>query len=145
MAFRAMCFVLGPGVDAEDLKKRTQRDFPGLLVQVANSRDLRNEALVELIAWQTRAARAAGCLLAKTPQMDMLLRIAGTTQIAKAIRNSGARKGEENLLIIAGELRELERFHIGGSVAAERLGKGRLNEGERVRLEKAAMLNALRG
>lgn len=144
LRFAIRCFLLPPESDAEELKRRVQLMLPSLLVQVASSRVVQNEALVELIAWQSKSAQAAGCLLAKTPEMDLLLRLSGTTQISRALRESGAKKGEENVLIIAGGLREMRALTLTGLGLERRLKRSELTKDEFMRLERAAMLNALR-
>jgi tRNA threonylcarbamoyladenosine modification (KEOPS) complex Cgi121 subunit len=77
--------------------------------------------------------------------MDLLLRISGTTQISTATRDSGARKGTENILIATGTETEMARLERALPARLERLHTKTLTTDELMRVEKAAMLNAVRG
>jgi tRNA threonylcarbamoyladenosine modification (KEOPS) complex Cgi121 subunit len=85
-------------------------------------------------------AGSGGSLLAKKPEMDFLLRLAGTTQISKAIRQQGSTKGEPFLLVVAGP-REIKSSR---SFEAMELPRRKLSKKELERIEGAALLNALR-
>ena len=93
LALSVRCYLVPPGKDAEELKKAVSRSLPSVLVQAASSKVAQNERLVELLAWQTWSAKSSDSLLAKTPEMDLLLRLSGTTQISDAIRDAGAGEG----------------------------------------------------
>jgi tRNA threonylcarbamoyladenosine modification (KEOPS) complex Cgi121 subunit len=98
---------------------------------------------VEMIAAQTLCANGTKNLLAKKPEVDLLLRMAGTTQISRAIEQMGAKKGEPFLLVIAGPdkgLDSLSAKELGGS----ELEKRELSSDELDRIERAALLNALK-
>lgn len=138
----ARCFLLSPKDDPQEVKRRLQRELPAILVQVASHRAVRNEGVVELIAWQSLSAQKAGCLLAKTPEMDLLLRLSGTNQISKAIKESGARRREENVLILAGDLQDYRIPRLAGLLPKRRLQRRELTEEEIMIVERAAMLNA---
>ena len=145
MAFEVRCYLVPPGIDAEALKREVSRALPHLLVvQVASSDAVRNQAFVELVAWQTVWARSSGSLLAKTPEMDLLLRLSGTSQIAEAIEKAGARKGRRNALILVGNRGQLG--HLGGVLpaGASRIKSNPLSKEESARVEDAALLSAAR-
>ena len=101
---------------------------------------MRNEVFVELLAAQTLQAESSGGLLANKPEMDFLLRLAGTTQISRAIRDAGAKAGGQFVLVVAG--RSVVRRPPG--IVAKELPRRGLTDSERARIEKAALLNAER-
>jgi tRNA threonylcarbamoyladenosine modification (KEOPS) complex Cgi121 subunit len=138
------CYLLPASLDPAAVKLRCKEILPDALVQVVGSRAVRNAKVFELIAWQTLSARAAGCLLARTPEMDLLLRLAGTTQISRAIRDSGAKKGEANILIVAGRTAALRKIGVAGLGIRRRLARRTLTGDESMVVERAAMLNATR-
>ena len=145
MDLEVRCYLVPSDRDAEALKKEVSHALPRLLVvQVASSDTVRNEAFVELLLWQTMWAWSSGSLLAKTPEMDLLLRLSGTSQISEAIRRTGARKHGQNVLILAGEKGQLERTHLVLPRGAARLKSTQLSKGESARVETAALLSALR-
>src|SRR5712692_7683142 len=113
---------------------------PGSIVQTGNAKSAENEFFVEMLAAQTLRAGSVGSLLAKKPEMDFLLRLAGTTQISKAIKQYGSTKGVPFLLVVAGprEIRESRSFK------AMELPRRKLSKKELDRIEGAALLSALR-
>jgi tRNA threonylcarbamoyladenosine modification (KEOPS) complex Cgi121 subunit len=145
LRFSVRCYIVPAELDAPELKKRLSGAFPSVIVQVIDSAAATNEGFIELLAWQTRGGLVSGCLLAKTPEMDLLLRISGTTQISTAIQDSGARKGTENVLIATGTESEMVRLERALSAHLERLQTKTLTTDELMRVERAAMLNAVRG
>ncbi len=142
MKLAVACFVLPADADAQAVKRRVHGILPAALVQVVNSAALKNEALAELIAWQSRSARDAGCLLAKTQEMDFLLRVSGTTQISRALGESGAKSREENVLVLAGDSRDLNARLLRSLGLTRRLSRREPTAEEFDRVERAAMLNA---
>ena len=125
---------------SQDLKRRLADANPGSMVQAAKEELLRNESFVELLAAQTLQAESSGGLLANKPEIDFLLRLAGTTQISRAIRDAGAKSGDQFVLVVAG--RSVVRRPSGfGGKELPRLG---LTDSELARIEKAALLNAER-
>ena len=136
----ARAFLCGPDQNPEDLKRKFAGRHGGWVVQTAAMGAAGNEFLVEMIAAQTLGADASGALLAKSPAMDLLLRLAGTTQISKAIREVGSVRGKPFLLIIAGR----SRPRISGDIAARELPRRGLSKLELEQVEKAALLSAQR-
>jgi tRNA threonylcarbamoyladenosine modification (KEOPS) complex Cgi121 subunit len=139
----ARCFVVGAGEDPGEAKSALLRLHPRLLVQAVRAGSATNEFFVEMICAQTLRAAATGALLARKAEIDLLLRLAGTTQISAAISKTGSKKGELFLVIAAG---------AGGSMKAlrapsgwKRLPRKELSEAELRRVEQAALLNAARG
>jgi tRNA threonylcarbamoyladenosine modification (KEOPS) complex Cgi121 subunit len=110
------------------------------MVQAARVELMRNESLVELLAAQTLQGASSGGLLANKQEIDFLLRLAGTTQISRAIKDAGARKGEQFALVAAG--RSAVRLPPG--LKARELQRRRLSVSELGRIERAALLSAKR-
>jgi len=133
-------YLCGKGTSSEELKRRLAASNPGSMVQVIRGSAARNEVFVEMLSAQTLHAELAGSMLAKKPEIDFLLRMAGTTQISRAIGDQGAKAGDQFLLVVAGrtpprgtgDLKDLE------------LPRMELSAAELRRIEKAALLNAER-
>ena len=99
-----------------------------------------NERFVELLAAQTLEAKSSGGLLANKPEIDFLLRLAGTTQISRAIKSAGAMQGERFILIVAARCAVRRPRGIDGV----ELQRRELTDSELARIEIAALLNAKR-
>jgi tRNA threonylcarbamoyladenosine modification (KEOPS) complex Cgi121 subunit len=132
----AKAYSCGPETNPEALKLKLSLANPGSLVQSARGRSAVNEFFVEMLAAQTIRAEDSGGLLAKKPEIDLLLRLAGTNQISTAIKEKGARNGEAFLLICAG--RSAPKSPKG--LQAKELPRRELSRTELARVEKAALL-----
>jgi len=108
------------------------------VIQTAARGSATNEFFVEMLAAQTLQASKSGSLLAKSPEMDFLLRLAGTTQISRAIKESGSVRGKAFILVVAGPTRP------GGirGVSGVELPRHGLSKSELQRVEKGALLSA---
>lgn len=131
--------------DPEGLKRFILGLSPNILAQTANEDAVSNESLAEMMVAQTASAVSSGNLLARKSEVDLLLRLAGTTQISKALRSVGVPKGKQFVLILAGEERDFRTVERSGVLGEERVGRSELNKSELARVEKAALLNAQRG
>lgn len=129
---------------AESLKRELQSAFPELLVQVVDSGIASNERLLEMIEAQTTEASSTGSPLAKKPEVDLLLRLAGTTQINEAIEKAGAKSGRPFLLIVAGDETRLAGLESTRAAAWDRLPRSELTTEDLARIEKAALLDVER-
>jgi tRNA threonylcarbamoyladenosine modification (KEOPS) complex Cgi121 subunit len=136
----AKAFLCPGGASAEDLRHRLADANPGSMVQAAKGGLAANEVFVELLAAQTLQAESSGGLLANRPEIDFLLRLAGTTQISKAIREAGAKPGDQFVLVVAGRSTIRRPSGFGG----QELPRLDLTASEFGRIEKAALLNAER-
>jgi tRNA threonylcarbamoyladenosine modification (KEOPS) complex Cgi121 subunit len=132
-------FLFGPDVKPEDAKSRLAEINPDSLVQSLRSDSDGNPAYLQLLAAQSVHAQSTGGLLAKKPEIDLLLRAAGTTQISRAIKEKGAKAGEPFIVVVAG-VRRVRR--IPGS---EEIPRRELSEEELGMVENAALLSAFRG
>ncbi len=140
MRIFARGYILGPGRSVEALKQEMSAANPGSVVQAVRAEAADNEALLEMIAAQTFRAKASGGLLAKKPEIDLLLRLAGTTQISEAIGRIGAEGGEESLLVVAG-LGEVKEPRGREWKALPRRG---LSKKDLEKVERSALLNTRR-
>ena len=133
--------IVSGGADPGSVRKIVEARLPGSIVQVVRADAATNGFFVEMIAAQTLRANGTQSLLAKKPEVDLLLRLAGTNQISRAIEQMGAKKGKPFLLVIAGHgrgLAGLSAEELGGS----ELEKRELSSDELDRIEQAALLNA---
>ena len=135
----ARAYLCGGGLDPDEVKRRASARSRGRMVQTAAGGCASNEFFVEMLAAQTLHAEDSGSMLAKSPEMDFLLRLAGTTQISRAIREKGSAKGRPFLLVVAGRRPGRNREAPGLELPRRRLSKGELQL-----IEKAALLNAQR-
>ena len=138
------CFLLGGRGEWEDLKARLVKSFPDLLFQLVDERTGSNERFFRLITAQTLKSSSDGSLLAKKPEVDLLLRLAHTTQISEALARVGYKRGGKRILIAAGKKAEVRRLVASGIAKGSRLRSVELSESEWGRVEEAAILSALR-
>jgi tRNA threonylcarbamoyladenosine modification (KEOPS) complex Cgi121 subunit len=136
----AKAYVCGGDLDPDEAKLEFGSSNPSSIVQTGRAKSAANEFFVEMLAAQTLRAGSAGSLLAKKPEIDFLLRLAGTTQISKAIKQCGSRKGEPFLLVVAGP----KKINFPRSAKAKELPRGKLTKKELDRIEEAALLSVLR-
>lgn len=136
----ARAYLCGAGLNPEEVKRNAAGRPGRWIVQTAAGEAADNEFFVEMLAAQTLQAEVSGALLANSPEMDLLLRLAGTTQISRAIREKGSVRGKPFLLVVAG--RAAPRA-VGGTPGKE-LPRRELSEKELQRVEKAALLSAQR-
>ena len=108
-------FVVRP-IDIDEFLDAARKRYPGLTVQVfAAGREPNLEAL-EMIATQTLEAARSGSTLAEKPELDLLLRLAGTRQIGEAFGRAGYSSGKKRLFLVAAgkrnsnELRRIEMW-----------------------------------
>ena len=140
---RVVSVVIRGEADPDSVRKIVNAKFPGSIVQAVREDAAINGFFVEMIATQTLRANGTKNLLAKKPEVDLLLRLAGTTQISRAIEQMGAKKGKPFLLVIVGPssgLAGLSVRELGGS----ELERRELSSEELDRIEQAALLNAQR-
>lgn len=134
-------YICGKEFRPEEMKKELASANAGSMVQAADASAADNEFFVEMVAAQTLQAKDSGSLLAKKPEIDFLLRLAGTTQIARAIKEQGAEDGASFLLVAAGR----SPVHGPSELSRLELPRRSLSRAELDRVERAALLNAQRG
>jgi len=86
--------------DAE-LSRLREENRP-LVIQLVSMKRRPNVRAVEMIAAQTLRAKEKKAMIATKPEVDILLRLAGTTQISEAIERAGYRAEGTKFLIAAG-------------------------------------------
>lgn len=136
----ARAYICEGTLDPDEAKRRFQTANQGHMVQASTLDPSGNERFFEMLTAQTIRAETIGTLLARKPEIDYLLRLAGTTQISRAIKHKGAAKGERFLIVVAG--RSDPRLAPG--IRGLRLGRAELTATELGRIEKAALLSAER-
>jgi tRNA threonylcarbamoyladenosine modification (KEOPS) complex Cgi121 subunit len=139
------CYKIGSEEEPQALRDSIQKISQSLLVQTVKEGVARNESLVSMLVEQTNAATSSHTLLARRREVDLLLRLGGTTQISVALRTVGATKGEPFDVILAGDRGDIESAERLCLPRGERAGKGGLGRRDLERIEKAALLNAVRG
>lgn len=138
---RVVSVVIGGDTDPDSVRRAVATRVPGAIVQAVRADATTNGFFVQMIAAQTLRANGTPNLLARKPEVDLLLRLAGTTQISRAIDLIGTKKGKPFLLVIAGPRKELGNLNwkeFGGSELETR----DLSSEELERIETAALLNA---
>ena len=111
---------------------------------MVSARERPNPAAIEMVVAQTLRARESGSMLAKSPDIDLLLRLAGTSQIGRAFQEVGYKRAGPKVLVAAGsgadtgrltrELREDKRLRP--------LEKRALTEKDLAFVERAALVAA---
>jgi tRNA threonylcarbamoyladenosine modification (KEOPS) complex Cgi121 subunit len=139
MTTHVRAFAVGPDFDAGETRDKMKRDHPTSLVQTLGVSASFNERLLELLAAQTMAASSGGTLVAKKPEIDFLLRVAGTTQISKAIRKVGSKTKKPFILVVASRRRISKGI---GDPEWKELARHGLSGKELDRIELGALLNA---
>jgi len=132
---------LSPGLaDGELLSLR--RRHPALIVQLVTLQEVPGGQTIRMIAQQTLRAMKTGALLAAKPEVDLLLRLAGTTQIALAIEEAGYKARGTMVLVAAGSARgvALLRRELAGNPVYEIIEGGEIDERGLAMVERAALL-----
>jgi len=99
---------------------------------------------MEMVAAQTIRAKKSGSMLADSPDIDLLLRLAGTSQIEEAFREVGYKRAGPKVLVAAGPRRDVARL-LAALKHDKRLRvmkKGRLTEKDLAMVEGAALVAA---
>jgi hypothetical protein len=129
--------------DAGDSELLSLRNgHPGLVVQLLTLERLPSGRALAMIGHQTLRAAKRGGLLATKPEVDLLLRIAGTSQIDVAIKNAGYRARGEKLLVAVGPAAALGRLRreLVKDRRYELLEDRGMNDSDRAMVERAALL-----
>ena len=140
MRVHSQSFLCSREADSKQIRVELAEAYPGAMVQTFSSKAATNGFLIQMLAAQTLRAERSGSLLAKKPEIDFLLRLAGTTQISEAISRVGSKAGEPFVLVLA-SLRPLKIASIAGG---QKLHSGPLSEPELQRVERGALLSAQR-
>ena len=136
----ARAYLCRAGSNPDDVKRNAAALSGSWVVQTAAEGAATNEFFLEMLAAQTLLAEETGSLLAKKREVDFLLRVAGTAQISRAIKERGMRPGRKFLVVVAGpaEVRGT------GELDVPELPRRGLTKTELRRIERAAFLSAQR-
>jgi tRNA threonylcarbamoyladenosine modification (KEOPS) complex Cgi121 subunit len=121
--------------------------FPRLFIQLLSLRHQPNSRVIEMIAKQTIRSIGNRSLLASRPELDLLLRLAGTTQISEAIAKVGYKKSGRKVLVAVGTTRDLRRLEKLAGEKGETFKKSRvkdLSAADLETIEGAALLGVTR-
>ncbi|MDA4114832.1 MAG: KEOPS complex subunit Cgi121 [Thaumarchaeota archaeon] len=115
---------------------------PDLIIQLVTLKRLPGNRTVAMIGQQTLRAAKTGALLAAKPEVDLLLRLAGTTQIAVAIKEAGYQARGEKLLVAAGPALAVESLEaeLAGDSGCEVLRGEEIGPEGLEMVERAAVL-----
>lgn len=148
IVFSSACWEVGvPKEEVEDLLAKIRKQSPGVIVQVISAVRSPNPRTVEMIAAQTLTAARSGSMLAERPELDLLLRLAGTRQIGDAFKRVGYKSDKKRFFMVAaseGNGTKIKR--MGQQLAADKrftpLAKRQMLEGDLEQVERAALLAA---
>lgn len=87
--------------DPVKFMEKLKASFPHIIVQAINAKFVAGHRHLELVLKQTLEAKRRGILYAKSPELDLLVRISCDTQISRAIKTVGIEKGVQNIVIVA--------------------------------------------
>jgi tRNA threonylcarbamoyladenosine modification (KEOPS) complex Cgi121 subunit len=129
----------------KELLTKLRKEFPSLVMQLVKIDSL-NSKFLEMIAEQTVQARMNRSLLAEKEDIDLILRLAGTTQIAEAIKRVGHQRTGNNTLIAIGKEKDMKPFmrYLSQEKAFMKLSRFALSEEELELIERSALLNVER-
>jgi tRNA threonylcarbamoyladenosine modification (KEOPS) complex Cgi121 subunit len=115
-----------------------------VLAQVFASRRTPNPAALKMVAAQTLAAASSGATLAKKPELDLLLRLAGTRQIGEAIERCGYKSGKGRLFLVAAsdDGAAISRVNALDPTKFVRVDDRALSKSDLEFVERAALLSA---
>ncbi len=139
MRFGVSCFIAD---DVNEVKKVKEKKVEGVYIQALRADISDNCRFFSMVAWQTLTAKMEGSLIARRPEIDILLRIAGTTQIERAIDEFGLSEEGKNILLIFGDALKIRELTKG--IGLRRLKERTLTKRELYSIEKAALLSAER-
>jgi tRNA threonylcarbamoyladenosine modification (KEOPS) complex Cgi121 subunit len=129
--------------DEERFLSRLREALPRLFIQLLSMRGPPNRRQIEMIVNQTVRSMAGRSLLAARPEIDLLLRMAGTTQISEAIRKVGYKAGGVKVVVAIGsgrELRKIQRLADEEPATYERICSAELTSSDLETIERAALL-----
>jgi len=135
-----------PG-EIEPLLTKTRQKSPGVIVQVVGADSAPNPRALELIAAQTLTAAKSDSTLAEKPELDLLLRLAGTRQIGEAFRRVGYKSDARRFFMVAAcegsgaALRGLSR-RLAADERFKEVPQKELGEEDLDMVERAALLSA---
>lgn len=136
-----------PQEEVEGLLAEIRKQSPKVIVQLIRAASAPNPRAVEMIAAQTLMAARSGSTLAERPELDLLLRLAGTRQIGEAFRRVGYKSnGKRFFMVAASEGHKAEMTRMGKRLSTDKrfraLAKKQLAKSDLEHVERAALLAA---
>ena len=142
------CWEVGvPPEEVEDLLTKVRKQTPGVIVQVVGAERAPNPSAVEMIAAQTLTAAKSGATLAERPELDLLLRLAGTRQIGEAFQRVGYKSNDKRFFMVAaseGSGAPLARMskRLSADKRFKEVARKKLAKSDLEQVERAALLAA---
>jgi len=87
--------------EVEEMLAKVRKQSPRAIIQVFSADRAPNTGALEMIAAQTLTAASVGATLAERPELDLLLRLAGTRQIGEAFKRVGYKSSGRKLFLVA--------------------------------------------
>src|SRR5713101_3530039 len=87
--------------EVESLLAELRNETPAIIIQVFGAAIAPNPVAVGMVAAQTLTAVRSGATLAERPELDLLLRLAGTRQIGDAFKRVGYKSHAKRLFMVA--------------------------------------------
>jgi tRNA threonylcarbamoyladenosine modification (KEOPS) complex Cgi121 subunit len=146
--FHSVCWEIGVRPEeVEGLLAKMRIQNPDVTIQVFGASRAPNPMAVEMIAAQTLTAAKSGSTLAERPELDLLLRLAGTRQIGEAFRRAGYKsRGNRLFMVAASEGDGATLTRLRRRLAKERtfaeVPRAKLTKGDLDQVERAALLAA---
>jgi tRNA threonylcarbamoyladenosine modification (KEOPS) complex Cgi121 subunit len=146
-SFSCLCWEINTKPEELDaLLARTRGRHPGVVVQIFRAARAPNPSAMLMIAAQTLTAAKSGATLAEKPELDLLLRLAGTRQIGEAFRRVGYRSsGKKMFMVAASEGKGARLRRLGDELAKvkgfKEVPKRALATGDLEYVEVAALLS----
>jgi tRNA threonylcarbamoyladenosine modification (KEOPS) complex Cgi121 subunit len=121
---------------------RLRSAHPRLTIQLVVMERLPGAGALLMIAAQTLRAKETGSLLADKPEVDLLLRLAGTSQITEALQKHGYGARGAKMLVAVGSNKDVERLRreLSGSKSYRLLEPEKVDEEDLDMVEVAALL-----
>jgi tRNA threonylcarbamoyladenosine modification (KEOPS) complex Cgi121 subunit len=145
-SFHCACWEVSvPPDEVEDVLAKVRKRAPGVIIQVVGATRAPNPSAVELIAAQTLTAAKSGTTLAERPELDLLLRLAGTRQIGEAFQRVGYKSNDKRFFMVAASegsgkalVRMRERLAV--DKRFKEVAKKKLSKSGQDQVERAALL-----
>jgi tRNA threonylcarbamoyladenosine modification (KEOPS) complex Cgi121 subunit len=136
-----------PPEEVEDLLAKVRNRTPGVIIQVVGATRAPNPSAVEMIAAQTLTAAKSGATLAERPELDLLLRLAGTRQIGEAFQRVGYKSNDKRFFMVAasgGSGAPLMRMsqRLAADKRFKEVARKKLAKSDLEQVERAALLAA---
>lgn len=147
-SFHCACWEVSvPPDEVEDLLAKVRKRAPGVVIQIIGATRAPNPSAVEMIAAQTLTAAKSGATLAERPELDLLLRLAGTRQIGEAFLRVGYKSiGKRFFMVAASEGSGAALARLSKPFARDKrfkeVAKKELAKSDLDQVERAALLAA---